>query len=145
MGTIAVEQKVDLPVDAPTAWSFVSDYPRFDVWQPHINSIEMLENGDRKVFFSDGDIRVDRIVSSDDESMTLKYEMVPDDELASGDGPVQQILATFEVRPTDSGCQVSYGIVGGVPDGAEEPATVGVTSNIEGALAGLKGHLGTPR
>ncbi|MGD9958361.1 SRPBCC family protein [Nocardioides sp.] len=140
MGTIAVAKSISLPVDAATAWAFVSDYPRFDVWQSHIRSIEMLPNGDRKVFFSDGDVKVDRIVSSDDETMTLTYEMVPDQEPAPG-APVLQIIAKFVVQASDSGCEVEYGIVGGVPDGAEEMATRGVTSNIEGALAGLRDHL----
>jgi Polyketide cyclase / dehydrase and lipid transport len=140
VATISVAQSISLPVDAATAWKFVSDYPRFDVWQPHIRSIEMLPNGDRKVFFSDGDVKVDRIVGSDDESMTLTYEMVPDQEPSPG-APVLRIVATFKVRPTDSGCEVEYGIVGGVPDGAEEMATQGVTSNIEGALDGLRDHL----
>ncbi len=140
MATIAVAQSIPLAVDAARAWKFVSDYPRFDVWQPHIESIEMLPNGDRKVFFSDGDVKVDRIVGSDDENMTLTYEMVPDQDASPG-APVLQIIATFKVRPTDLGCEVEYGIVGGVPDGAEEMATRGVTSNIEGALEGLKDHL----
>ena len=140
MGTISVAKSTSLPVDAATAWALVSDYPRFDVWQPHIRSIEMLPNGDRKVFFSDGDVKVDRLIDNDAENMTLTYEMVPDQEPTPG-APVLQIVATFKVTPVDAGCEVEYGIVGGVPDGAEEPATRGVTSNIEGALEGLATHL----
>lgn len=140
MATIAVAQSVSLGVDAATAWKFVSDYPHFDVWQPHIKSIEMLPNGDRKVFFSDGDVKVDRIIGRDDQTMTLTYEMVPDQEPTPG-APVLQIVAKFVVTPTASGSDVEYGIVGGVPDGAEEMATQGVTSNIEGALQGLRDHL----
>jgi hypothetical protein len=130
---------VDLPVDPATAWKFVSDYPRFDVWQPHIASIEMLPNGDREVHFSDGDVKVDRIISRDDAGMTFTYEMVPDQNPTPG-APVLQIEATFTVRPKASGSEVEYGIVGDVPDGAEEMATQGVTSNIEGALDGLRHH-----
>jgi 4-carboxymuconolactone decarboxylase len=140
LSEISVAKSVDLPVDPATAWKFVSDYSRFDVWQPHIRSIEMLPNGDRKVFFSDGDVKVDRIVARDDEQMILTYEMVPDQAPAPG-APVLQIVATFTVRPTESGCEVEYGIVGGVPDGAEAAATQGVTSNIDGALTGLRNHL----
>lgn len=140
MATITVAESVSLPVDAATAWTFVSDYPRFDVWQPHIHSIRMLPNGDREVSFADGDVKVDRIIGNDDETMTLTYEMVPDQEPTPG-APVLQIIATFSVRPVESGCEVTYGIVGGVPDGAEEMATKGITSNIEGALEGLRDHL----
>lgn len=137
MAVVKVSKSVKLKASAPDVWKFVSDFAGFASWQPHINSIEMLPNGDRKVLFKRGNTMLDRIKRLDNGSRSLTYELVPGQATPPGAPPIKKLDATFVVVEALSGSEVTYTIEADVPDAMKDMAPVGIGGDIDGALAGL--------
>jgi len=132
MAIVRVSKSVHLASSSDEVWAFVSDFGGYASWQPHIESVEMQPNGDRKVNFTRGDSVLDRIAVKDDETRTLTYELVPGQQV-----PMKSLAATFVVTGDGDGCEVEYAIEIDVPDEMQEMARGGVGADIDGALAGL--------
>jgi carbon monoxide dehydrogenase subunit G len=133
MAIVALSKSVELPANEKEVWEFVSDFAGYASWQPHIQSVEMQSNGERKVNFTRGDTVVDRIAELDEVGKRLSYELVPGQAT-----PLASLLATFTVRPADAGSEVEYAITVEVPDAMQDMARVGIGADIDGALAGLQ-------
>ena len=142
MTIVTVSKSVKLKAGAPGVWKFVKDFAGFASWQPHINSVEMLANGDRKVFFKRGNTMLDRIKDLNDGTMTLTYELVPGQETPPGAPPIKSLDATFVVAADGSGSKVKYTIEADVPPPMVEMAPKGIGGDVDGALAGLVTHFG---
>jgi len=140
MTIVNVSKSVQLKTSAPDVWKFIKNFAGFASWQPHINSVEMLPNGDRKVFFKRGNTMLDRIKRLDDAAMTLSYELVPGQATPPGAPPIKSLDATFVVTAEGSGSAVTYTIEADVPPAMKDMAPVGIGGDIDGALAGLKKH-----
>jgi len=132
MAVVRVSKNTHLSASSEEVWSVVSDFGGYAAWQPHIASVEMQPNGDRKVNFTRGDSVLDRIAIKDDEARTLTYELVPGQPV-----PMKSLAATFVVTGEGDGSQVEYAIEIDVPDPMEEMARGGVGADIDGALSGL--------
>lgn len=132
MAIVRVSKTTHLSAAADEVWAFVSDFGGYASWQPHIASIEMAPNGDRKVNFTRGDSVLDRVTAQDDAAKTLTYGLVPGQPV-----PMKSLEATFAVTGDGDGCQVEYTIEIDVPDEMQEMARGGVGADIDGALAGL--------
>ncbi len=143
MTIVAVRKSVNLKAGAPEVWKFVKNFAGFASWQPHITSVEMLPNGDRKVLFKRGNTMLDRIKHQDDGTMTLTYELVPGQETPPGAPPIKSLDATFVVVANGSGSEVTYTIEADVPPQMAELAPMGIGSDIDGALAGLVTQFGS--
>jgi hypothetical protein len=137
MAIVKVSKSVKLKASAPDVWKFVSDFAGFASWQPHITSVEMLPNGDRKVLFKRGNTMLDRIKQLDNGSRTLTYELVPGQATPPGAPPIKKLDATFVVIEAPGGSEVTYTIEADVPDAMKDMAPVGIGGDIDGALAGL--------
>ncbi len=133
MAIVELSKTTTVPASPEEVWAFVSDFAGYASWQPHIESIEMQDNGDRKVLFTRGDSVFDRIAIIDEDAMSLSYELVPGQPT-----PMASLLATFTVSPSGEGSDVEYRIAVDVPDEMVEMAKVGVGADIDGALAGLQ-------
>lgn len=132
MAIVRVSKSTHLAASSDEVWAFVSDFGGYASWQPHIESVEMQPNGDRKVNFTRGDSVLDRIAVKDDETRALTYELVPGQDV-----PMTSLAATFVVTGAGDGCEVEYAIEIDVPDAMQEMARGGVGADIDGALAGL--------
>jgi Polyketide cyclase / dehydrase and lipid transport len=126
-------KSVHLAASADTVWKFVSDFGGYASWQPHIASVEMQPDGDRKVNFTRGDSVLDRVTARDDDARTLTYGLVPGQPV-----PMRSLDATFTVTGGDDSADVEYAIEIEVPDEMEPMARSGVGADIDGALDGLK-------
>ena len=132
MAIVRVSKTTHLSAAADEVWAFVSDFAGYASWQPHIASIEMQPNGDRKVNFTRGDSVLDRVTAQDDAAKTLTYGLVPGQPV-----PMKSLEATFAVSSDGDGSEVEYTIEIDVPDEMQEMARGGVGADIDGALAGL--------
>jgi carbon monoxide dehydrogenase subunit G len=132
MAIVRVSKTTHLSAAADEVWAFVSDFAGYASWQPHIASIEMQPNGDRKVNFTRGDSVLDRVTAQDDAAKTLTYGLVPGQPV-----PMKSLEATFAVSGDGDGSEVEYTIEIDVPDEMQEMARGGVGADIDGALAGL--------
>lgn len=137
MTLVQLSKTTTLPANVDEVWAFVSDFGGYASWQPHIDSVEMQPNGDRKVNFTRGDSIFDRVASQDDEARTLTYELVPGQP-----GPMQHLNATFTVREAGDGSEVEYAIEADVPDEMQDMARMGIGADIDGALDGLNSKFG---
>lgn len=132
--TIVRESKsVHLNASADTVWQFVSEFGGYASWQPHIESVEMQPNGDRKVKFTRGDSVLDRVTSRDDAAKSLTYGLVPGQPV-----PMKSLNATFNVSGNGNSADVEYVIEVDVPDEMAPLASAGIGADIDGALEGLK-------
>ena len=143
MTIVTVSKSVKLKASAPDVWKFVKNFAGFASWQPHINSVEMLPNGDRKVLFKRGNTMLDRIKVLNDGTMTLTYELVPGQETPPGAPPIKSLDATFVVAAGGQGSEVTYTIEADVPPPMVELAPKGIGADIDGALAGLSKQFGS--
>ena len=132
MAIVRVSKTTHLSAAADEVWAFVSDFGGYASWQPHIASIEMQPDGDRKVNFTRGDAVLDRITAQDDAAKTLTYGLVPGQPV-----PMKSLEATFAVTGDGDGSQVEYTIEIDVPDEMQDMARGGVGADVDGALAGL--------
>lgn len=132
MTIVNVSKTTRLRASADDVWAFVSDFGGYASWQPHIASVEMQPNGDRKVTFTRGDSILDRITAQDDSAKTLTYGLVPGQP-----SPMKSLDATFVVTGDESSSDVEYIIEVDVPEEMQEMARGGIGSDIDGALAGL--------
>ena len=132
MAIVRVSKTTHLSAAADEVWAFVSDFAGYASWQPHIASIEMQPNGDRKVNFTRGDSVLDRVTAQDDAAKTLTYGLVPGQPV-----PMKSLEATFAVSGDGDGSEVEYTIEIDVPDEMQEMARGGIGADIDGALAGL--------
>jgi uncharacterized membrane protein len=133
MAIVDLSKSIELAASPDDVWAFVSDFGGYASWQPHIDSVEMQENGERKVNFARGDSVFDRIAELDESGRRLSYELVPGQQT-----PLASLLATFSVSPAGDGSEVEYRIVVEVPDPMQDMAKVGIGADIDGALAGLE-------
>ena len=133
MAIVDLSKSVELPASPEDVWAFVSDFGGYASWQPHIASVELQDNGERKVNFTRGDTAFDRIAALDEAGKSLSYELVPGQQT-----PLASLLATFTVSEAGAGSSVEYRIVVEVPDQMEDMAKVGIGADIDGALAGLQ-------
>lgn len=133
MAIVALSKSVELNANTEEVWEFVSDFAGHASWQPHIQSIEMQSNGERKVTFTRGDSVFDRIAELDEAGKRLSYELVPGQAT-----PLASLLACFTVRGVDGKTEVDYAITVEVPDAMQDMARVGIGADIDGALAGLQ-------
>ncbi len=133
MAIVDLSKSVELDANTDEVWEFVSDFAGYASWQPHIESVEMQSNGDRKVNFTRGDSVLDRIAERDEAGKRLSYELVPGQQT-----PLASLLAAFTVRPVGSRTEVEYAITVEVPDAMQDMARVGIGADIDGALAGLQ-------
>lgn len=134
MATVHVSKSTHLSVSADEAWAVVSDFAGYASWQPHIASVEIQDNGDRRVNFTRGDSVLDRITAQNDAAKSLTYGLVPGQPV-----PMKRLDATFAVTGDDAGSDVAYTIEVEVPDEMQEMARGGIGADIDGALAGLTG------
>ncbi|MGD9958373.1 SRPBCC family protein [Nocardioides sp.] len=132
MAIVRVSKTTHLPASADEVWAFVSDFAGYASWQPHIESIEMQADGDRKVTFTRGDSILDRITAQDDAAKSLTYGLVPGQP-----SPMKSLDATFVVTGEGAQSDVEYIIEVDVPDEMQEMARGGIGADIDGALAGL--------
>jgi len=137
MAIIELSKSVELPANTEEVWKFVSDFAGYASWQPHIQSVEMQSNGERKVNFTRGDSVFDRIAELDEDGKRLSYELVPGQAT-----PLASLLAAFTVRSVDGHTEVEYAITVEVPDEMQDMARVGIGADIDGALAGLQKRFG---
>lgn len=137
MALITLSNSVELSAKSDDVWAFVSDFAGYASWQPHIASVEMQSNGERKVTFTRGDSVFDRIAELDVAGKRLSYELVPGQAT-----PLASLLATFAVRAVGDRSEVEYTIAVEVPDAMQDMARVGIGADIDGALAGLKAKFG---
>ena len=133
MAIVELSKSVELPANTEEVWKFVSDFAGYASWQPHIQSVEMQSNGERKVNFTRGDSVFDRIAELDEAGKRLSYELVPGQQT-----PLASLLASFTVRAVDGRTEVEYAITVEVPDEMQDMARVGIGADIDGALAGLQ-------
>ena len=143
MTIVTVSKSVKLKADAPDVWKFVKNFAGFASWQPHITSVEMLPNGDRKVLFKRGNTMLDRIKVLNEDTQTLTYELVPGQETPPGAPPIKSLDATFVVAADGTGSKVTYTIEADVPPPMVDLAPKGIGSDIDGALAGLVTQFGS--
>ena len=143
MTIVTVSKSVKLKAGAPDVWKFVKNFAGFASWQPHISSVEMLPNGDRKVLFKRGNTMLDRIKVLNEETMTLTYELVPGQETPPGAPPIKSLDASFVVTADGAGSEVTYTIEDDVPPPMVELAPKGIGADIDGALAGLATQFGS--
>jgi carbon monoxide dehydrogenase subunit G len=132
MPIVRVSKTTTLPAPADEVWAFVSDFAGYASWQPHIASIEMQPNGDRKVTFTRGDSILDRVEMKDEATKSLTYGLVPGQPT-----PMTKLEATFVVTGDGEASEVAYAIEIDVPEQMQEMARGGVGADIDGALAGL--------
>jgi carbon monoxide dehydrogenase subunit G len=132
MAIVRVSKTTHLSASADEVWAFVSDFGSYASWQPHIKSVEMQPNGDRKVNFTRGDSVMDRVTAQDDAKKTLTYGLVPGQQV-----PMKSLDATFAVTGDGEGSQVEYTIEVDVPDEMQDMARGGIGVDVDGALAGL--------
>ena len=132
MTVVQVSESITVPADVDEVWVFVSDFAGVATWQPHIKSVEMQSNGDRKVNFTRGDSVLDRVTKRNDEERTFTYGLVPGQPT-----PMKSLDATFAVRSADGGAEVEYTIEVDVPEEMVEMARGGIGADIDGVLAGL--------
>ena len=132
MSIVRESKSVHLAASADAVWKFVSDFGGYASWQPHIASVEMQPDGDRKVNFTRGDSVLDRVTARDDDARALTYGLVPGQPV-----PMKSLNATFSVTGDDASADVEYAIEIEVPDEMEPMARAGVGADIDGALAGL--------
>ena len=137
MAIIKLSKSVELSANAEEVWKFVSDFAGYASWQPHIQSVEMQSNGERKVNFTRGDSVFDRIAELDEAGKRLSYELVPGQQT-----PLASLLASFTVSAVDARTEVEYTITVEVPDQMQDMARVGIGADIDGALAGLQKRFG---
>lgn len=137
MANVTVSKSVKLQAGAAEVWTFVSDFSRFASWQPQIKSVEMLPNGDRRVFFTRGDSILDRVTRLDAANRTYTYGLVPDQPTPPGAPPIKQLDATFVVTESQEGSEVTYTVEADLPDAMKDMAQVGISGDIDNALAGL--------
>ena len=133
MAIVELSKSVEVPANTEEVWKFVSDFAGYASWQPHIQSVEMQSNGERKVTFTRGDSVFDRIAELDEAGKHLSYELVPGQQT-----PLASLLASFTVRSVDGRTEVEYAITVEVPDEMQDMARVGIGADIDGALAGLQ-------
>ena len=133
MASVDLSKSVALSANPEEVWAFVSDFGGYASWQPHIASVEMQDNGERKVTFTRGDTVLDRIAEQDEDAKRLAYELVPGQQT-----PLASLLAAFTVSGAGEGSEVEYRIIVEVPDPMEDMAKVGIGADIDGALAGLQ-------
>jgi carbon monoxide dehydrogenase subunit G len=133
MAIVELSKSVEVPANTEEVWKFVSDFAGYASWQPHIQSVEMQSNGERKVTFTRGDSVFDRIAELDEDGKRLSYELVPGQQT-----PLASLLASFTVRSVDGRTEVEYAITVEVPDEMQDMARVGIGADIDGALAGLQ-------
>jgi carbon monoxide dehydrogenase subunit G len=110
-----LSKSVELPANTEEVWKFVSDFAGHASWQPHIESVEMQSNGERKVNFTRGDSVFDRIAELDEAGKRLSYELVPGQQT-----PLASLLAVFTVRSVDGRTEVEYAITVEVPDAMQD-------------------------
>jgi|NGEPerStandDraft_6_1074524.scaffolds.fasta_scaffold11638_2 carbon monoxide dehydrogenase subunit G len=132
MTDVQVSKSITVPADVDEVWVFVSDFAGVATWQPHIKSVEMQSNGDRKVNFTRGDSVLDRVTKRNDVERTFTYGLVPGQPT-----PMKSLDATFAVRSADGGAEVEYTIEVDVPEDMAEMARGGIGADIDGVLAGL--------
>lgn len=132
MAIVRVSKSTHLSASVDEVWAFVSDFAGYASWQPHIASVEMASNGDRKVNFTRGDSVLDRVTAQDDAAKTLTYGLVPGQQV-----PMKSLDATFAVTVDGDGSQVEYTIEVDVPDEMQDMARGGIGMDVDGALAGL--------
>jgi carbon monoxide dehydrogenase subunit G len=133
MAIVRVSKTTHLSASADEVWAFVSDFGGYASWQPHIESVEMQPNGDRKVNFTRGDSVLDRVTAQDDATKTLTYGLAPGQQV-----PMKSLDATFAVTRDGEGSQVEYIIEVDVPDEMQDMARGGIGADVDGALAGLR-------
>jgi Polyketide cyclase / dehydrase and lipid transport len=68
MAIVRVSKSTHLDASAGDVWAIVCDFGGYASWQPHIASVEMRPNGDRKVTFTRGDSILDRVTVKDDDA-----------------------------------------------------------------------------
>lgn len=132
MAKVEVSKSVQLSAGADEIWAYISDFSGFAEWQPHIDHVEMQDDGTRKIFFKRGDTILDQVVARDDAARTFTYSVLPGQPT-----PLKNMDATFRVTSADPGSVVEYAISVEVPDEMEGPANIGITSDIDGALGQL--------
>lgn len=137
MAIVELSKSVEVPASTEEVWEFVSDFAGYASWQPHIESVEMQSNGERKVNFTRGDSVFDRIAELDEAGKRLSYELVPGQA-----SPLASLLASFTVRSVDDRTEVEYAITVEVPDAMQDMARAGIGADIDGALAGLQERFG---
>lgn len=137
MANVTVSKSVKLKAGAAEVWTFVSDFSGFASWQPQISSVEMLPNGDRRVFFKRGGSILDRITRLDPAHRTLTYGLVPDQPTPPDAPPIKNLNATFVVAQVQSGSEVTYTVEADLPDAVKDMAQAGIGGDIDAALAGL--------
>lgn len=137
MATVTVSKSVKLQAGAAEVWQFVSDFSGFASWQPQIKSVEMLPNGDRRVFFTRGDSILDRVTRLDVTNRTFTYGLVPGQPTPPGAPPIKQLDATFVVTEIPNGSEVTYTVEADLPDAMKDMAQVGIGGDIDAALAAL--------
>jgi len=133
MAIVAVSKSVVLAAGVEDVWKVVSDFGGYASWQPHIQSVELQSNGERKVHFTRGDSVFDRIAELDEAGKRLSYELVPGQQT-----PLASLLATFTVLAAEAGSEVEYAITVEVPDAMQDLARGGIGADVDGALAGLQ-------
>jgi carbon monoxide dehydrogenase subunit G len=133
MAIVELSKSVEVPANPEEVWKVVSDFAGYASWQPHIQSVEMQSNGERKVTFTRGDSVFDRIAELDEAGKRLAYELVPRQAT-----PLASLLAAFTVSSVDGRTEVEYAITVEVPDEMQDMAKVGIGADIDGALAGLQ-------
>jgi 8-hydroxy-5-deazaflavin:NADPH oxidoreductase len=137
MAIVELSKSVQVSASVEEVWEFVSDFAGYASWQPHIESVEMQSNGDRKVTFTRGDSVFDRIAERDEAAKRLAYELVPGQAT-----PLASLLAAFTVSAVDGHTEVEYAITVEVPDAMQDMARGGIGADIDGALAGLQKRFG---
>lgn len=137
MARVTVSRSAKLQAGAAEVWTFVSDFSAFPSWQPQISSVEMLPNGDRRVFFKRGDSILDRVTRLDPANRTLTYGLVPGQPTPPGAPPIKKLDATFVVAEISNGSEVTYTVEADFPDAMKDMAQAGIGGDIEAALTGL--------
>lgn len=137
MTDITISRSVKLRAGAAEVWKFISDFSGFASWQPQLSSVEMLPNGDRRIFFKRGGSILDRVTRLDTVNRTLSYGLVPGQPTPPDAPPIKKMDATLVVAETSSGSEVSYTVEADVPDAIKDMLQVGAGGDLDSAMAEL--------
>lgn len=137
MTDITISRSVKLRAGAAEVWKFISDFSGFAAWQPQLSAVEMLPNGDRRIFFKRGGSILDRVTRLDIVNRTLSYGLVPGQPTPPDAPPIKKMDATLVVAETPSGSEVSYTVEADVPDAIKDMLQVGAGGDLDSAMAEL--------
>ncbi|OAM51392.1 MxaD protein [Methylovorus sp. MM2] len=146
-----VEKEIIIKAEPAKVWALVKDFGGWQKWHPAVAStkieVKKDDNGDDATFrtltLKDGGTIVEKLRSSDDTSMVIKYE------IESGVLPVSDYYSVFSVKPGENAGETKvtwmgrfyrvYKLNPPIPEGQDDESAIkAVTGMYDSGLAALK-------